>query len=314
MSYTGSFDANLSALQQKVALKKQLEAKLAELLVQRDVFDKQVLRLWSEHRSEQLDVEKLEGKSLAAYFYQFFGKLDEKIDEERREAAAAKVKLDAAKQELAAVDHDIQQIQAQLQELSGCERAYSDALEEKRNALRSSGTPAAARILELEEQLALAQIRSKEIREAICAGRSALEAANSVLDALKEAGRWNTWDAFGGGVIAHISKHEVLDYAQAEVGGLQRDLCRFQAELADIHIEADLRVTVDGFLRFADYFFDSLFVDWMVGDQISQSQTSVETVKRQISEALEKLEGAGKDADDEISRLESTIEELLLNG
>ena len=102
MPYTRSFDSSLSELQQKVALKKQLEEKLNDLRNQRKVFDKKVIELRVEHRSEQENVEKLEGRSLANYFYQLFGKLDEKLSEERREASAAKVKLDAAERELVA--------------------------------------------------------------------------------------------------------------------------------------------------------------------------------------------------------------------
>jgi phage shock protein A len=118
-----NYDNDLIQLQQKVALKKQLEAKLNDLREQRKVFDKQVIELRVAHRSEQEDVEKLEGKSLANYFYQVVGKLDDKLTEERRQATAARVKLDAAERELAAVDCEIQEIQSQLSELYGCENA-----------------------------------------------------------------------------------------------------------------------------------------------------------------------------------------------
>ena len=139
-----NYDNDLIQLQQKVALKKQLEAKLNDLREQRKVFDKQVIELRVAHRSEQEDVEKLEGKSLANYFYQVIGKLDDKLTEERRQAAAARVKLDAAERELAAVDCEIQEIQSQLSELYGCENAYAAALQKKRAAVKESGTPAGA--------------------------------------------------------------------------------------------------------------------------------------------------------------------------
>ena len=86
-----NYDNDLIQLQQKVALKKQLEAKLNDLREQRKVFDKQVIELRVAHRSEQEDVEKLKGKSLANYFYQVVGKLDDKLTEERRQATAARV-------------------------------------------------------------------------------------------------------------------------------------------------------------------------------------------------------------------------------
>ena len=315
MPYTRSFDSSLSELQQKVALKKQLEAKLNDLRNQRKVFDKKVVELRVEHRSEQEDVEKLEGRSLANYFYQLFGKLDEKLSEERREASAAKVKLDAALRELAAVDCEIDEIQSQLQALYGYEQAYTAALEAKRNAVKSSGTPTAAQILELEEKIAFLESQKKEIREAIAAGNSAIGTADSVLSELEDADGWNTWDMLGGGgIITHMAKHSHLDEAQEKVEQLQSKLRRFKTELADINIHADMQVSIDGFLRFADYFFDGLFADWAVGDKISESQSSVQKVKGQISSALSKLERMEKDADAQIRSLEDKIEEMLVNA
>ena len=84
----------LVELQQKVAMKPALEAKLRELQGQRREYDREVISLRIAFRTEQEDVEKLEGRSLANYFFQVVGKLDEKLDQERREAYAAKVKLD----------------------------------------------------------------------------------------------------------------------------------------------------------------------------------------------------------------------------
>ena len=310
-----SYDDSLLQLQQKVALKKQLEAKLADLRDQRRIFDKKVIELRVEHRSEQADVERLEGRSLANYFYQFIGKLDEKIDEERKQAAAAKVKLDAAERELAAVDCEIQEIQSQLQELAGCEDAYTAALESKRNTVKASGTPVASQILEIEERIAFLESQKKEIREAVSAGRSALGTADSVLSELEDADGWNTWDMIGGGgIITHMAKHSHLDDAQEKVEQLQGKLRRFKTELADINIQADMQVNIDGFLRFADYFFDGLFADWAVGDKISESQSSVQRVKSQIKSALNKLHNMEDAADKEIDSLKAKIEELLVTA
>lgn len=310
-----NYDNNLRQLQQRVALKKQLEAKLNDLRNQRRVFDQKVVELRVEHRSEQADVVKLEGRSLANYFYQLFGKLDEKLDEERREASAAKVKLDAAERELAAVDHEIQEIQAQLQDLYGCEEAYSAALEEKRSAVKTSGTHAASQILEIEEKIAFHESQKKEIREAISAGHSALGMADGVLSELEDADSWNTWDMFGGGgAITHMAKHSHLDDAQDLVYKLQSQLRKFKTELADIQITANVQVNIDGFLRFADYFFDGLFADWAVGDKISQSMDSVSGTKRQISRMLDQLMDMDAAANREIENLKQQLEKLIVEA
>ena len=310
-----SYDDNLQQLQQKVALKKRLEAKLNDLREQRKVYDKQVIELRVAHRSEQEDVEKLEGKSLANYFYQVIGKLDDKLTEERRQAAAARVKLDAAERELAAVDCEIQEIQSQLSELYGCENAYDSALAKKRAEVKASGTPAADEILGLEEKIAFQESQKLEIREALSAGRNALRAADEVLSELKSAQDWNTWDMFGGGgIITHMAKHDHLDEAQANVMALQGMLRKFKTELADINIQANMQVNVDGFLRFADYFFDGLFADWAVGDKINQSMNSVSSTKSQISRTLDRLNSMEQAADRNIVSLKQQLDDLIVKA
>ena len=94
----------------------------------------------------------------------------------------------------------------------------------------------------------------------------------------------------GGGIWSDMAKYGRLDEAQEEVEQLQVDLRRFKTELADVEINADIQVTVEGFLRFADYFFDNLFTDWEVRDRIDQSIEKVRDTRRQIQRVLDKLE------------------------
>ena len=305
----------LFELQQKVARKPSLEAKLRELQNQRREYDREVISLRVAFRKEQEDVEKLEGRSLANYFFQVVGKLDEKLDQERKEAYAAKVKLDAAERELAGIEADISEIQTQLNEIRVAEAQYKDELERKRATLSASGTTTADQIIEIEQRIAATEAQKREIKEAISAGYSARGTADRILSELNSADGWNTWDMFGGGgIITHVAKHSHLDSAQDLVSELQSKLRRFKTELADIQITANMQVNVDGFLRFADYFFDGLFADWAVGDRINQSMNSVSSTKSQISRTLDKLSSMEKAADSEISRLKLQLEELIVKA
>ena len=67
---------------------------------------------------------------------------------------------------------------------------------------------------------------------------------------------------------------------------LQVQLRRFHTELADVEIRADMQVQVDGFLRFADFFFDGIFADWAVMNRIHDAQQQVEGTRDQISRVL----------------------------
>ena len=308
-------DDSLQELRQKAAMRPLLEDKLNELHRQRRQYDDQVISLRVAFRQEQEDVEKLEGRSLANYFYQVIGKLDDKLDEERKGAYAAKVKLDAAERELAGVEADIQEIQSKLAEIRIAEAQYKEALEKKHDDLKAFGTQTANKIIELEERIAALEAQKQEIKEAVSAGYSARSTADRILSELDDADGWNTWDILGGcGIITHIAKHSHLDEAQDLVQQLQSQLRRFKTELADIQISANMQVNVDGFLRFADYFFDGLFADWAVGDKINQSMNSVSSTKSQINRTLDKLSSMEKTADSEIDRLKLQLDDLVVKA
>ena len=237
------------------------------------------------------------------------------MDKERREAYAAKVKLDAAERELAGIEADISDIQSQLSEIRIAEAQYKEELEKKRAALKASGTAAADQILDIEQKIFALETQKKEIREAISAGLSAQGTADRILSELESADGWNTWDMFGGGgIITHMAKHSHLDEAQDLVSQLQSKLRRFKTELADIRITANMQVNIDGFLRFADYFFDGLFSDWAVGDKISQSMNAVSSTRGQISRTLDKLNEMEKAADRGIASLKQQLDALIIKA
>ena len=310
-----SHDDTLIQLPQKAAQKKHLEAKLKELEDQRREYDRQVISLRVALRQEQEDVEKLEGRSLANYFFAFVGKLEERKDRERKEAYAAKVKLDAAERELAGIEADIQDMLGQLAQIRVAEANYQAALDKKHASLQASGTPVGEQILAIEQRIAALKAQKQEIKEAASAGFSARATADSILSELEDADGWNTWDMIGGsGIITHVAKHRHLDEAQDLVQELQSKLRRFKTELADIQINADMQVNIDGFLRFADYFFDGLFADWAVGDKITQSQHSVFGTKSQINRMLDKLSSMESAADREIANLKAQLDDLIVNA
>ena len=305
------YDEKLQKLQEQIARKRQLEAQASELRTQRSTLAARVSELEAIKMQEQTDVDKLEGRSLAAFFYHVIGKMDEQLNKEREEAYAAKVKFDAVARELSAVEEELARYEAELADLRDCERQYDTVLQEKAGAVKAAGGTAAEEILKGEERLAFLNSQSRELREAVFAGSSALSTANQVLSSLDGAEGWGTWDLFGGGLISDLAKHSHLDEAQGNIEHLQSQLRRFKTELADVRITADMQVNVDGFLRFADYFFDGLFADWAMLDKISQSQERVQSIRRQIENALSRLGSMQRSVEQEQAQLQSKLDALV---
>lgn len=305
------YDEQLKQLHGQVVRMHQLQAMTEELRTQRTALSAQVRELEAIKLEEQADVERLEGGSLASFFYNVIGKMDERLNKEREEAYAARVKYDAASRELDAVERDLERCTAELGKLHGCEKQYETVLGEKAAAVRAAGGVDAEEMLRMEERDTFLENQKRELSEAIAAGNRALSTANQVLSSLDSAEGWGTWDLFGGGLISDLAKHSHLDEAQSAIEHLQSQLRQFKTELADVTIHADLQVNVDGFLRFADYFFDGLFADWAVMEKISQSQRQVQDTKNQIESVLSRLFSMTEAAQREQAEIKDKLERLV---
>lgn len=284
------YDKQLRNLQAQCARKKKLEAAAAELRTQRDTYRVRAQELEQRFREEQADVDRLEGRSLSAFFYNVIGKMDDKLTQEKQEAYAARVRYDAVARELAGIEEDLRRCETELDSLQGCESRYEAVLKEKIQAVKVVGGHAAEQILKLEERTAYLESQRRELDEALAAGQAALTTTDQIAGSLDSAEGWGTWDLFGGGLISDLAKHSHLDDAQASVEFLQSQLRRFKTELADVTISADFQVNIDGFLRVADYLFDGIFADWTVLDQIHQFQEQIQNTRSQICNVLDYLQ------------------------
>ena len=151
--------------------------------------------------------------------------------------------------------------------------------------------------------------------EAIAAGSDALNTAQAILDELGDAEGWATWDLIGGGLISDLAKHSHLDSAQNNVALLQSQLRRFKTELADVGSSVSgLQVNIDGFMRFADYFFDGLFVDWMVLDRIQQSTDQVEETYVRIKGVLDWLNKSLEQATARTNELRTKADAVVVDS
>lgn len=279
----------LRRLRDQVARKAHLEAQQKELQAQKNALMDKTAALKAAFLTEQEDVDRLEGKTLAAMFYDLIGKKDDKLAKEKKEAYAARVKYDTAAQELDSVEFRLRSIGEELLTLRECEGQYEKELSRVLDEIKAGGDPRSEAVLKLEERIADRQRDKKELSEAIAAGSSAMQAVDAVLRHLDDAEGWGTWDILGGGLLADIAKHDALESAQRAVDLLQVRLRSFKTELVDVAMEVNVQITIDGFLGFADWFFDGFFADFAVMDKIEQATRDVQGVKAKLQSTIHTL-------------------------
>ena len=128
-----------------------------------------------------------------------------------------------------------------------------------------------------------------EIREAMVAGERALNSLYAAQGKLKSAKGWGIFDILGGGLLSDLMKHGRMNDASSHMEAARRDLEKFKRELADVSTSYHLRMDVDGFLTFADFFFDGLIADYLVQTKISQARGQVDEAIAKVSQILAEL-------------------------
>ncbi|MBQ9932602.1 MAG: hypothetical protein IJO69_02050 [Ruminiclostridium sp.] len=307
-----NYRAQLRDLQQKAYQKNHLENLAAELEKEYEDLKQKVFLYEAQMNQEQADVDKLEGRSLAAFFAGLRGNKEERLDKERQEARAARVKYDMALLERNQVEDQLRRTREELADLETIPAQREAILDQWAQAVKAVGGAAGKAVLDLEEKRAWHEGQRREITEAVAAGQEALTQANEIMTKLSDAEGWGTWDMFGGGMLSSLMKYEAIDEAQAKVEGLQLALRRFRTELVDVSIDADLNFTMDGTTQFFDVFFDNIFTDWAVMDEISKSQNRVGQLRDQIRALEETLTQTDSQHQADLEQLDRDLEDLLL--
>ncbi|MFD0960566.1 hypothetical protein [Paenibacillus chungangensis] len=240
-------------------------------------------------KKEQRDVEKLKGISLGSFFYTLIGKKDDKLTEEEEEALQAKLKYDEAAETVQEITDEVSELKQRLLPLAFIQNDIQVLLNEKNEVIISSYPELAAELKRLSDEEAEIGADTKELKEAVSAGRAVLSALDQAKEKLGSAQNWGTYDMLGGGLIATAIKHERIDSAKSAIHNAQSRLRRFQAELKDV--ERDVHVTIDigSMLTFADYFFDGFITDWVVQGRINESLQHVEDKRHRIHRIVSQL-------------------------
>ena len=120
----------LQQLLEEIAQKNTLQNRRDKLRFHRRILEEREYALRREKEAEQADVERLQGRSLAVWFYAVTGQKKKKLTKEEKEAYEAAVRHDAVLHELESIDADLAEIDLELRKVIGCEQRYKDVTEQ----------------------------------------------------------------------------------------------------------------------------------------------------------------------------------------
>jgi myosin heavy subunit len=286
----------LEAKEQKARLDK-TKRRQEELRKRLREQEKLILRLKVRLDAEQADVDKLSRMSLANLFRTILGNKKEQLERERQEVLAAVLKLNEAQELLKELKAELMRLGDELAELQDAEHLYNALLAEKEATLRNS-PQAAARLDEMEAQIAEQTILVQNIDEALREGKGALASLEMASSRLENAEKWGNWDVWGGEFISTFQKHTNIDEAKQFVHNANTQLMKFQVELADLKKSVKtLQIDIGSLLKLADYWFDGLIVDWIVQQRIRAAGEQILAAIRDIRSAVQQLQAERESAD-----------------
>jgi hypothetical protein len=305
----------LEVLQQGIYRRQKIDSMLKSLWEQMNMQEKKQTQLEQELEKENLDVEKLSKMGLASMFHTILGSREKQLEKERQEALSAQLKYDDIKRQITDTKQQLSLLQKEEAGLRDCQRKYDELFMKKYEMLKQNDAGNTKKIVELENKISLFKANQREISEAISAGNSVMHSLDRTSESLDSAEGWGMWDLWGGGgLITDMVKHGHIDDARSSASEVQMLLNRFRTELADVKVSSQITIDIDGFVKFADFFFDGLIADWVVQSRISESQESVGNVKEEVSSVLRKLSQMQGDNNKEIQVLENQLSRIITNA
>lgn len=252
---------------------------------------------------EEKDVQKLEHLSLTRVLAALHGSREDALAREKAQAEAARYREAQAQQRLDAARAELRSLEDRQAQLAGAPQEYANTLAMKEQFLTHSADPRSGPLLALAQERGRLTAEDHELQRASDDAEAAGQALGEVQDRLGTASNWSTFDTyFDHGMIANAIKHDRIDQAAQAARAADERLAALRTDLAEIggYEPTAPRLEVAAGFRFADIFFNNIFTDLAVGQQIRDAQDNAERsaqqvralqdqIKRQIAAVCERL-------------------------
>lgn len=301
----------IEAAQTEVERRRRLLARVKTAGEQQAMLQEKVERLRQQVDREQHDVDRLEGKSLAAFISAIVGTKEARLAKERREVLAAKLKLDDAVAELEALAVRVTALETEAEELAPSKEHLATLLAEKESWVRELGGAEGDELLRLSEERAPLEAVRQEASEAVAAGTEALAALADALRSL-EADK----EARGRRRIYSLSRPErPIEDIKTAITRAQQSLFSLEQELGDVELRVHEKSDDFDFpdmTTFADLVIDDLVKELEYQDEESVAQSTIVNAHERVSLVVEQLEERRAELDSQIEEIDEQRQAIML--
>jgi len=306
----------LSELRDRILMLSSLENRLSFLQEEIQKAEINVSTLLQKYTQEKRDVEHIQKNSLSSFILKIIQKYENKLEKEQKEEINAKLAYDYATTHLSALISERDELTSRINSLRVEEQTYHTELTHRRNELADKLTePDGICYAKLENERNVIISQLTDINEALTAAASVKLTAQKILDSLRSAENWATYDVFaGGGIIIHAAKYSHIDNAEKNFHLLSSQLRNLKSELNDVH---DLTVPelneISSNQRIIDFWFDNIFTDLSVRGKIRDNTEQIRYLLHNINSIMSTLKSKLTDEEAKLVENKRCEEELLLS-
>jgi hypothetical protein len=285
-----SLNAELLKISQQLGNRKQISQKLQEAKQVQTTEQRKLDDAKQRMNDEFQDVKDLETLTLKSIWYDLLNKKFTELEREQSEYFQAKMQYEVQKNKIDNLTFEVKSFEAQLLDFQTIKAQYEGLIQEKIKFLKENNHPILSEIFSKQDELVKTDAYLKEIKEAFSATENVLRVIPKVIEELKTAKSYATWDMVGGGAWATYLKRQKMQDAKLGIIEINYVLDKLKRELKDL--KPDLvppTIDFNTSWEFADYFFDNIFVDMEIRNRILDAYNAVLTLFNAIVLLKEKL-------------------------
>jgi chromosome segregation ATPase len=297
-----AIEQQLATAAQAVHELKAAVTRIGELRSRHQQLSDQLAAAQSQVKDDQHQVRSLDGLTLTHVMAGLHGSREDKLARAKAEADKATFQATELARQVQAIETELRAEQDHARSLTDAPGQYEQALTAKEQLLEQSSDPRAHELMSLADEGGRLAGELTEIADAERTAQAALTALGAVQNALSSASGWNTFDEFGGGMLASMEKHSQLDHAAGLAAQADRQLATLRTELTSVGQLAP-QLTVGSGTRFVDICFNSIFTDMAFSSHISEAQQNT-------AEAVETISGVRRRLQEQHSQAEQRLEQI----
>lgn len=278
-------------LEKLVELKK-VESHYKNTIAQLDDSYKQLDNLHDILEKEYQDVKELEGMSMKSLFHKVLGSKEEQIEKERQEYLQASLKYNDFRKSVELLEYERDLLKNKITDITVYENKLNSLKLIREKELLMSDSALGRELMKIVHVLDDLVSHHKELTEARIAGNNAIVQIKTLIDHLRKAKDWGSWDMMGrNNRQAGYYKRSAIDYAREASSQAKHHLNIFQKELLDIgERNHNFDIDLGNFNSFTDIFFDNLISDWIIQQKIKNALNNVGGVYDKVTRLLQSLD------------------------